>query len=80
MAEDIGEILRRIQSGESGVPFQVSLDTSGGQHIYKAVQPEIQKFLEAQNATVLSATQLVNLLTRGYKDFDSEIEDITKQL
>ena len=37
MAEDIGEILRRIQSGESGVPFQVSLDTSGGQHIYKAV-------------------------------------------
>lgn len=80
MAEDIGEILRRIQSGESGVPFQVSLDTSGGQHVYKAVQPEIQKFLEAQNATVLSATQLVNLLTRGYKDFDSEIEDITKQL
>ena len=80
MAEDIGEILRRIQSGESGVPFQVSLETSGGQHIYKAVQPEIQKFLEAQNATVLSATQLVNLLTRGYKDFDSEIEDITKQL
>ena len=86
MADDINinlsinETLRKIQAGESGVPFQATLDTSGGQHTYKAVNSEIQKYLESQKATVISATQMVNLLTRGYKDYDSEIQDITKQL
>lgn len=86
MADDINinlsinETLRKIQAGESGVPFQATLDTSGGQHTYKAVNSEIQKYLESQKATIVSATQMVNLLTRGYKDYDSEIQDITKQL
>ena len=86
MADDINinlsinETLRKIQAGESGVPFQATLDTSGGQHTYKAVNSEIQKYLESQKATIISATQMVNLLTRGYKDYDSEIQDITKQL
>lgn len=86
MADDINinlsinETLRKMQAGESGVPFQATLDTSGGQHTYKAVNSEIQKYLESQKATIISATQMVNLLTRGYKDYDSEIQDITKQL
>ena len=86
MADDINinlsinETLRKMQAGESGVPFQATLDTSGGQHTYKAVNSEIQKYLESQKATIVSATQMVNLLTRGYKDYDSEIQDITKQL
>lgn len=76
---NVKHIIKDIEAGKF-TSFQSILNETGGQHIYEAVNEELRKYLEENNAVMISATQLAHLRETGYKDFESERKALETQL
>lgn len=76
---NVQHIIKDIEAGKF-TSFQSILNETGGRHIYEAVNEELRKYLEENNAVMISATQLAHLRETGYKDFESERKALEAQL